>query len=597
MAHASDSKGKRTSKSNKLVVAAIDFGTTYSGYAFSFANEFKDDPTKVYAQTKWVAGSGALMSLKTPTILLLNKDKTFNAFGYEAENAYTELAEDGEHEDYYYFRRFKMMLYNSTGLKRNIEIEDGNGHKMKALTVFGIAIKYLKGHLMDNLRNKIHGIIEEDIRWVLTVPAIWNDGSKQFMREAAEMAGIKRENLVIALEPEAASLFCMHLPVDKMSMEGSMSDSMRVSPFSKGTKYMVVDVGGGTVDITLHEVIESDKLKELDSANGGAWGGTRVDAAYENFLKKITGDKAFKRFQKEAAEDLIDLYREFETKKRNVVAGKTGRETIKIPVRLAEIYENESGKTIKTRISEIKEFKDKVSWMGDKVRLDMEIVKSWYDESCKNTVEHIKKIFKHKKSAGVNTILLVGGFSESPMLQEALKTNFKDKRVIIPEDAGLVVLKGAVIFGHNPITIVSRVAKCSYGVRVYRDFKPGEHPENKKVQVGRRVKCKDVFACHVKKGQELVVGEAQSKQRYTPLEADQMTLVFDVYTSTEEHPQYVTDVDCTYVGQLEVEVPDLSGGKDRGVWVKLIFGGTEVIVEGEDEKTKKVTKASFDFLQ
>jgi len=28
---------------------------------------------------------------------------------------------------------------------------------------------------------------ERDISWVLTVPAIWSDGSKQFMREAAEM--------------------------------------------------------------------------------------------------------------------------------------------------------------------------------------------------------------------------------------------------------------------------------------------------------------------------------------------------------------------------------------------------------------------------
>jgi hypothetical protein len=50
---------------------------------------------------------------------------------------------------------------------------------------------------------------------------------------------------------------------------------------------------GGTVDITLHEVVESDKLKELDSANGGAWGGTRVDAAYENFITKITGQLTY----------------------------------------------------------------------------------------------------------------------------------------------------------------------------------------------------------------------------------------------------------------------------------------------------------------
>jgi hypothetical protein len=34
------------------------------------------------------------------------------------------------------------------------------------------------------------GILPGDIRWVLTVPAIWNDGAKQFMREAAEKVSL-----------------------------------------------------------------------------------------------------------------------------------------------------------------------------------------------------------------------------------------------------------------------------------------------------------------------------------------------------------------------------------------------------------------------
>lgn len=46
---------------------------------------------------------------------------------------------------------------------------------------------------------------------------------------------------------------------------------------------------GGTVDITIHEVVDTDKLKELNYASGGAWGGTRVDAAFEKFLRKCIG--------------------------------------------------------------------------------------------------------------------------------------------------------------------------------------------------------------------------------------------------------------------------------------------------------------------
>lgn len=278
------------------------------------------------------------------------------------------------------------------------------------------------------------------------------------------------------------------------------------------------------------------------------------------------------------------------------IGSKVERLTIKVPNQLCEVFTDLTGKKLKDFISGKKEFTDKLTWVGEKIRVDANICRSWFDESCNNTVNHIKKILKQKSSAGTKTILLVGGFSESPILQEAIKSSFPDMRLIVPEEASLVVLRGAVNFGHNPVTIVSRIARCSYGIRVYRDFQNDLHPNNKKVKIGGKLKCKDVFAQHVKKGQELVTNQAQSKQRYIPVEADQESLVFDIYTSVDDDPQYVTDVGCAHVGTLEVEVPDLSGGTERGVWVCMIFGGTELVVEAREEKTDKLTKASFNFL-
>lgn len=49
---------------------------------------------------------------------------------------------------------------------------------------------------------------------------------------------------------------------------------------------------------------------------------------------------------------------------------------------------------------------------------------------------------------------MVGGFSESPFMQAAFLNAFSDKRVIVPEEAGLAVLKGAVMFGHEPCAIL-----------------------------------------------------------------------------------------------------------------------------------------------
>jgi hypothetical protein len=65
------------------------------------------DPLKIHANQTWNAGGRQLMSLKTPTCLLLDNNKKFVSFGFEAENEYANLAMDGEQDKYYYFYRFK----------------------------------------------------------------------------------------------------------------------------------------------------------------------------------------------------------------------------------------------------------------------------------------------------------------------------------------------------------------------------------------------------------------------------------------------------------------------------------------------------------
>ena len=96
---------------DKLIVCAIDFGTTYSGYAYSM----RSDPMKIYCP-HWTSGTSTLASYKTPTTVLLDRDEEFVAFGYDAEKMYSELVEEEDEtvEDYFYFRRFKMLLYENT---------------------------------------------------------------------------------------------------------------------------------------------------------------------------------------------------------------------------------------------------------------------------------------------------------------------------------------------------------------------------------------------------------------------------------------------------------------------------------------------------
>ena len=92
-----------------LVVAALDFGTTYSGYAFSFI----DKPNEIYTNQVWSCEKYSLASIKTPTCVLINKEnREDSTFGYEAENEYGDIQADDEAHDYFFFDRFKMELHS-----------------------------------------------------------------------------------------------------------------------------------------------------------------------------------------------------------------------------------------------------------------------------------------------------------------------------------------------------------------------------------------------------------------------------------------------------------------------------------------------------
>ena len=65
-------------------------------------------------------------------------------------------------------------------------LEDETGKEIEAMTVFTESIRYLKNLFLISFVNSRPDLQEQDVLYVLTVPAIWSDPSKQFMRNAAE---------------------------------------------------------------------------------------------------------------------------------------------------------------------------------------------------------------------------------------------------------------------------------------------------------------------------------------------------------------------------------------------------------------------------
>ena len=105
------SSAKRDEGYKYTMVIAIDFGTTFSGYAFSFKGSERD----IYMYTKWGDCVGIPWACKAPTCVLTDKDGRFQAFGYEAQRKYTSMEAD-EARMYRYFDKFKMHLHDRVSL-------------------------------------------------------------------------------------------------------------------------------------------------------------------------------------------------------------------------------------------------------------------------------------------------------------------------------------------------------------------------------------------------------------------------------------------------------------------------------------------------
>ncbi|XP_060574858.1 heat shock 70 kDa protein 12B-like [Ruditapes philippinarum] len=420
-----------------LLVEAIDFGTTYSGWAFSFLNDFLLDPTK--ASVKQWYSSGTLVTEKAPTCLLIKSDgKTFEEFGYDAENQFRELADNKMHEEFYYFIRFKMALNKKLGekLDRGTTIEDEMGKSMIALNVFAMAIEYLVGDMMKSVNDKLtNPLKKDDVHWVLTVPAIWTDAAKQFMREAAVQAGLLTNKLTIALEPEAASIFCRHLSVDTAISGGSLS----IAKMPVGTRYMVLDAGGGTIDITVHEVVSEHSVKEIQSASGGGWGGILVDKAFENLLIDLAGPDVYDAFKRTETEDWLDLWRDFEVKKRAVAPDKNARVGMRFPLSFSKTFKRITKGKLLGAI-EASKYASDIEFSGDKIKFSAILFKSMFEHSVGKTIKHVTSLLRDENIRKIKTILMVGGYSESSMLQHAIKKALTGQDVVIPISASCTIL-------------------------------------------------------------------------------------------------------------------------------------------------------------
>ncbi|OWF39789.1 Heat shock 70 kDa protein 12B [Mizuhopecten yessoensis] len=570
---------RSSSGTDKPIVAAIDFGTTYSGYAFTFRSEYeKSAGAREIFSNRWSSNVGALLSAKAPTTALFDPEMTFHSFGYEAEEKYADLIQEKQQKEWHCFRRFKMKLHDRLILRRELEITDEAGRLFPAKKVFAESIRYLRNEVVATIEKRNPMKNKDMIHWVLTIPAIWTEPAKQFMREAATEAGIPTADLQIALEPEAAAVYCRSLP------EGTLVDSQDrevTDAFRPGGSYMIVDLGGGTVDTTVHEVAEDGRLMEVRQASGGPWGGTSVDDTFYDFIVNKFGSEFIEQFKRTRASDWMVLSMEFETKKRQLKYESERQIGIKIPNRLIA----ESNLPVGSLTS------------YDKLRVENEDFKQFFHPSTEDIISHVRTVLAEVD--GVNVILLVGGYSQSDYVTNLMKIAFPDERIVIPLQAEAAVMHGAVLFGFEPRSVSVRICRHTYGISCRKVFIEGVHPPEYRKVVDGTARCLHMFSSIAMRGERVLLSDIR-ENKFTSSHQDEARrfkqIGFPVYASTATCPTYTTEDNCTLLGMIIVHPPENGWPPVVNYRVETFFGRTEFQVKVVNDVNGSELKSKFDFL-
>nr|XP_034300349.1 heat shock 70 kDa protein 12A-like isoform X2 [Crassostrea gigas] len=421
-----------------------------SGFAVVTYADYLKDPNKIGVNT-W--NSGTTITSKTPTTVLINPNgKDCMSFGYDAEREFVDL-EPSEQRKHYLFRLFKMKLFYKSDLSVSTKLKDIKNKELPAVDVFAAVFQYFR----DNLHKKINCRNVEDftydnVYWVITVPDIWDLKAKQFMRKATEKAGFKDCQLSLARETEAAFLYCRKIPVEISTQKDG---AKQILSLAEGTKFLVLDLRGVTIDITAHEVMANAGLRELHHASGGYYGGACVIDEIMSFFKRLFSAPVLMNVKEENPRDFFDLMNDIEMK-MCMYSPKMDEKYIclRLPVTLLDAFIEENEIQIEKCLEDTA-FADDVQIKRDKMMISKKLFGSFFKTSVDNIVRIINEFLETPNMSEVTTLLAVGGYAESALIKETLQTTFPEKKIAIPTDPSLTVLKGAVIYGFETEVIAS----------------------------------------------------------------------------------------------------------------------------------------------
>lgn len=206
----------------------------------------------------------------------------------------------------------------------------------------------------------------------------------------------------------------------------------------------------GAIDLTAFEVKPEEELHVLIHASWKDCSGIIVNTTFIQLMIDVVGEEFMDSYCQNNTADYLDLLRDFDMKRSEKVDEDIlMREvTLKVPPTFVIEYKEKTGKDISQRVKET-QFAKSLKWTRDKMRIDKDLFQSLFNPLCEKIVYNVKQTLSNPEVKGSKAILMVGCFSESTILQNAVKKAFPECLVVVPHKARLAVLKGAVLFGHS----------------------------------------------------------------------------------------------------------------------------------------------------
>jgi len=554
------------------VIAAIDFGTHGTGFAWAFTSERSRAPgeRRINFFDDWIGQPANYV--KNLSALLLDGSGEVVEWGYQAQKHFQ--VESRTDPRLKYFQRFKMGLLPAKDAQHGTESPSVPGKSPSELITMYLA--NFRRFAFDKI---IAGssVAEDEIVWCLTVPAIWKDRERQMMRDCAVAAGLPDDRLLIAVEPEVAALYCRF-------------DTGHASLGSVGERFMVIDAGGGTVDITAYQTTDNG-LSEIGYTSGGSLGSTYID---QHLIQTVLPDRLGKDFVSRANAlepgALIALLDDWERAKRSFDVDQKMPIILQMSHRLFRVLRDEDRIRLGSRQNGV----------DDAIVLSVAEVAKLFDHLVKPILELVDDQLRKIGQRSVDRVMLVGGFAQSHYLQARLRAHLSRRvTMVVPAKPSWAVLLGAVHYGLEPGLITGRRSRFSYGIKFAPPFEEErDPPEFKTVNHSGAHLCNNRFDQFVALDEVVEPGHKVIRE-YIPILQTQVEMILQLYISTELDPRYVTQNSCEFVGQLTLDMSDTATlpPDERKVEVIMLFGGTEINVRARDVKSGKDVRTNIHFSQ